>query len=93
MIGHIRVIFVEYLDTTGVTLYWKSYQPFVIHRAHHILFEYNARLSIEDRHTTGSLLLRQDSKVRIHNSDLLKFITCERDLTSNTLSDTKIITY
>ena len=47
-----------YEATTGVIIYWKLDQPFVIHRAHHIWFdEYNSRLSIEQNHTTGSLLL------------------------------------
>ena len=39
-------------------LHWKPDKNFVIHRDHHIWFgEYNYRLSTEDRHTTGSLLL------------------------------------
>ena len=47
--------FMGYADTTGVIIYWKPYQPFVIHRSHHVWFdEYNSRLSIEDKHTTGS---------------------------------------
>ena len=37
-----------YAATTGVILYWKLDQPFIIHRAHHVWFdEYNYRLSIE----------------------------------------------
>ena len=47
-----------YAATTGVIIYWKQYQPFVFHRAHNIWFdEYNFSLSIEDKHTPGSLLL------------------------------------
>ena len=47
-----------YAATTGVILYWKLDKPFVIHRAHHFWFdEYNSRLSIEYKHTPGSLLL------------------------------------
>ena len=70
-----------YAATTGVILYWKPDQPFIIHRAHHIWFdEYNSRLSIEDKHTPGSLLLRQDPEDHIHNSDLINLIPCELDL-------------
>ena len=55
-------------DTAGVILYWKPYQPFILHRAHHVWFdEYTYRLSIEDKHTPGSLLLRQDPGGHIHN--------------------------
>ena len=44
--------------TTGVIIYWKPDQPFIIHIAHNVCFdEYNSRLSIEDKHTPGSLLL------------------------------------
>ena len=83
-----------YAATTGVILYWKPDQPFIIHRAHHVFFdEYNSRLSIEDKHTPGSLLLRQDPEDHIHNSDLLNLITCELDLTSTTFRYEKIITY
>ena len=53
-----RGYFMGYAATTGVIIYWKPYQPFIIHRAHHVWFdEYNSRLSVEDNHTTGSLLL------------------------------------
>ena len=53
-----RGYFMGYADTTGVILYWKPDQPFIIHRAHHVWFdEYISRLSIEDKHTPGSLLL------------------------------------
>ena len=53
-----RGYFMEYVATKGVILYWKPDQPFIIHRAHHFWFdEYNYRLSIEDKHTPGSLLL------------------------------------
>ena len=33
--------FIVYAATTGVILYWKIYQPFVIHSDHHILFDEN----------------------------------------------------
>ena len=69
-------------------------QPVVIHIAHHFWFdEYNSRLSIENNHTPGYLLIWKDTESHIHNSDLLKFIPCELDLTSTPFSDTKIITY
>ena len=55
--------------------------------------EYNSRLSIEDKHTQGSLLLRQDPEGHIHNSDLLNMIPCELDLTSTPFIDETIITY
>ena len=39
-----------YAATTGVILYWKLDQPFVIHRAHHIWFhEYNYIIYIKER--------------------------------------------
>ena len=61
-----------YATTTGVILYWKQDKTFIIHRAHNVWFdEYNSRLSIEDKHTPGSLLLRQDPEDHIHNSYLL----------------------
>ena len=45
--------------TIGVTIYWNPDQTFVIHRDHHVWFdEYNSILSIEENHTTGSLLLQ-----------------------------------
>ena len=54
--------------TTGVILYWKLDQPFIIHRAHHVWSdEYNSRLSIETKHTPGSLLLRQYTESHIHD--------------------------
>ena len=63
--------------TTGVIIYWKSDQPSVIHRAHHIWFdEYNCCLSIEDTHTPVYLLLQKYPETLIHNSDLLKLIPC-----------------
>ena len=81
-------------DTTGVIIYWKPYQPFVIHRSHHVWFdEYNSRLSVKDKHTPGYLLLQEDPESLIHNADLLNLIPCELDLTSTTFSNTKIITY
>ena len=89
-----RGYFMVYTATIGVILYWKPYQPFIIHRAHHVWFdEYNSSLSIEDKHTPGSLLLWQDPEGHIHNSDLLNLIKCELDITSNPFRDETIITY
>ena len=83
-----------YAATTGVILYWKPDQPFIVHRAHHVWFdEYNYRFSIEDKHTTGSLLLRNDPEVHIHHSDLLNLIPCKPDITYTPFSDETIITY
>ena len=57
-----------YAATKVFIIYWKPDQPFVIHRAHHVLFdEYNSRLSIEYNHNQGSLLLRQYPEIIIHN--------------------------
>ena len=55
--------------------------------------EYNSRLSIKDKQTPGSLLLRQYPEGHIHDSDLLNMITCELDIISNPFSDETIITY
>ena len=83
-----------YSATTGVVLYWKPYQIFIIHRAHHVCFdEYNSRFSIEYKHTPGSLLLWQDPEGCIHDAYLLNLIPCELDLTSTPFSDESIITY
>ena len=83
-----------YAATTGVILYWKPDQSFIIHRAHHVWFdEYNSRLSIEDKHTPGSLLLRKYPESYIHHSELLNLIPYELDITSTTFSDETIITY
>ena len=65
-----RAYFMGYAATTGVILYWKPDQPIIIHRAHHVWFdEYNSRLSIEDKHTPRSSLLRKYPEGHIHNSD------------------------
>ena len=83
-----------YSSTTVVILYWKLDQPFVIQIAHHVWFdEYNYCLFIEYKHTLGYLLLRQYPEGLIYDSDLLNFIPCELDLTSNPFSDATIITY
>ena len=75
-----------YAATTGVIIYLKPDQPFVIHRSHHVWFdEYNARLSIEDKHTPGSLLCRKYPEGHIQNSDLLNLIPFAFDLTSTPL--------
>ena len=83
-----------YAATTGVILYWKLDQQFIIHRAHHVWFdEYNSRLSIEEKHTPGSLLLWQDTESHINDSDPLNLIPCKLYLTSTLFSDETIITY
>ena len=83
-----------YAATTGFIIYWKPDEPFIIHISHHVWFdEYNSLLSIEDKHTPGSLLLRQDPEGHIHDSDLLNLIKWKLDITSNTFSDETIITY
>ena len=65
-----------------------------IHRYHPAWVDkYNYSLSIEDKHTTGSLLLQQYTESLIHNSDPLKFIPCEIYLKSNPFSNTTIIPY
>ena len=89
-----RGYFMVYADTTGVIIYWKPDQPFIIHRVHHVWFhEYNSRLSIEYKHTSGSLLLRQYPEGHIHDSDLLNLIPCELYITYTPFSDETIITY
>ena len=105
-----------YASTTGVILYWKLDQPFIIHishlvstgvilyckpdqniivyRAHHVWFdEYNSCISIEDKHTPGSLVLRQYPEGHIHYSYPLNLIPCKLDLTSTPFIDETIITY
>ena len=83
-----------YTATAGVIIYWKPEQPFLIHTAHHVWFdEYNYRLSIEDKHTPGSLIIQQDPEGHIHDSDLLNLIICELYLTPTTFSDETIIKY
>ena len=86
--------FVGYAATTLVILYWNIYQPFSIHRSHHVLFdEYTFLITIEYKHTPGSLLLQQDPESIISHSYLLNFITCELDLIPTLFFYTKIITY
>ena len=89
-----RGYFMGYADTTGIMLYWKTDQPFVINRDHNVWFdEYNYHLSIEYTQTPGSLLLWQDPEGHIHNSDPLNLIPYELDLTSTPFRDETIITY
>ena len=83
-----------YTATAVVILYCNPYQPFIIHRAHHVWFhENNSHISKEDKHTPGSLPLQQYTVSIIHDSDPLNLIPCELDLTSTTFSNTNIITY
>ena len=86
--------FLRYAATTGVIIYWKTDQTFVIHRYHHVWFgTYNSCLSIENKHTQCYLLLQQYPESLIHNSDLLNLIPCKLDVTSTPFSDENIITY
>ena len=76
--------------TKGIIIYWKPYQPLVIHIYHHVCFdEYNYHLHIEDNYTPGSLLLQQYPESNVHNSDLLNLIPCGIDFKSTTFSDKK----
>ena len=64
-----------YAATKEFIIYWKPYQTFVINRSHHVWFDtYNSRLSIEDKHTPGYLLIQKDPEVHIYDSDLLNLI-------------------
>ena len=84
----------EYVATKEVIIYWNTYQPFFINRAHHVWFnEYNSRLSIEDKYTPGFLLLQQDTKSHAHNSELLNLISRDLNLTYNPCCDTIILTH
>ena len=58
-----------------------------------VAVEYNSFISIENKHTPGYLLLKQDPESLVHNSDLLNFIPCELDLTSIPFYNTTILTY
>ena len=83
-----------YADTTVVTIYWKPYRPFFIHRSHHNCFDsYNSRLSIEENHNPGSLILQKYHESIIHHSDLINLIPCELDLSSIPFFDTTVLTY
>ena len=83
-----------YAATTGVIIYWKPDQPFIIHRAHHVWFdEYNSRLSIEDKHTPDSLLPWKDPEGHINDSYPLNLIPCKLGIICNPFSDETIITY
>ena len=83
-----------YSTTTGVIIYCKPYQPFIINRAHHIWFdEYNYFLSIKDKHTPSPLLLWQDPECHIYYSYVLNLIPYKLDLTSTKFSHETIITY
>ena len=85
--------FMGYETTIGIIIYWNLYQTFFVHRSHHFSFdEYRSRLSLEDKHTPGYLLLQQYTKIIIHNSDLLKLIPCELDITSTPFIYTTILT-
>ena len=67
--------FMGYAAITEFVIYWKPDQPFVIHIAYHVWFDgYNYHLSIEDKHTPGSLLFWNYPESFIDNSDLLNLI-------------------
>ena len=83
-----------YAGTTGFIIYWNTDQHFVIHRHHHVWFDkYNCHISIEDKHTPGSLLIRQYHEIQIHNSDLLNLIPCEIGFTPTPFCGTTIFPY
>ena len=83
-----------YAATAGVIIYWNPHHSFSIQRAHCAwLDEYNYRITIEYKHTTGSSLLQQYPKILLHNLYLLRLIPCELDITSNPFCNIKIITY
>ena len=81
-----------YAATTGVIIYFNHDQPFFIHRAHWF-DEYNSRLSIEDKHTIGYLLLQQYPESIIYSSCVLNLIQCELDITSTPFCDITILPY
>ena len=86
--------FMGYAATKIVFIYWNPYQPFVIHISQNVLFYgYNYSLSIEDKHTPGSLILQQDPESLLNNSDLLKLATCKLDIESIPFINTTILTY
>ena len=67
---------------------------FVFHRSHYVWFdEYNYRLYIKYKHTTGSIILWKYYEGHIHDSDLLKLIPCEIDIKYTPFIDTTIIIY
>ena len=83
-----------YEATTVVIIYWNPEQPFFIDRDYHVWFdEYSFCLSIEDKHTPGSLLLQKYPVNLIHDSDLVNWSECEPGLTSTPFSNTTIFTY
>ena len=69
--------------TTCVIIYWKSDQIYYPYIAHYARFdEYNSRLSIEDNHKPGSLLLQQYQTGFIQNPNKLNLTLCEIDISS-----------
>ena len=92
MIDYIEVMSLD-MQILQELCYTGNHINIFIHRAHYVWFdEYNYCLSIEDKHSPGYLLLWQDPKGHIHDSDLLNLISCELDLTHTSFSDTPIIT-
>ena len=84
----------RYADTTGVIIYWNPDYTFLIHISHHVWFnEYNSFISIEDKQSTGSILLQQYTESIFHYSYLLNLIPFELDLISTPFFYTTIITY
>ena len=89
-----RGYFMVCAATTVYVLYWKTDQPFVVNRSHHVWFdEYNCCLYIEDNITPVYLLLQQYPESLIHNSYSLDLIPNELNLTSTPFRDTKLLTY
>ena len=83
-----------YAATTEIVFYLGPDQDFDIHRAHLFWFdEYNSILFIEDKHTPGSVLFQQYTKILLHNLYPLNFIPFELDLKYTPFSDTTILTY
>ena len=58
-----------------------------------MVYGYNSRLSIEDRNTSGSLLLQQYPEIFLHYLYLLNLIPCEIYIISTQFHDSTIITY
>ena len=64
--------FVVYSYTTVVILYCKRDHSFSIRGSHYSWFdEYNYHISMEDKHTPGSLPFQQYPDILLHNSYLI----------------------
>ena len=86
--------FMGYADTTGVILYWNCDHTFSIHRYHNDQFsDCNSNLYIQEKHTTGYLLLQRYPESLLHYLYPINLIICEIDLTCTQFFDTTILTY